>query len=184
MSARTPVRNPVRVAITEVLEGQGGSIRKVAQGLFKRSQLEGHPLKKEQHVAANAQYGVNWFDIAFGPRVNDGSSPASVRGSYRTPIIAVSILVRRYVLSRVDDDRRDEEQDAFDDDLEDAAQALALSNNLLVTVNGTATNIVGGSMFGRDAHTPAVSALAPDWENHMLRATIDGFVRVTITQEV
>lgn len=170
----------IRRAITELLQGEIGEIRKPLQGVFKYGTFSGQPLPAEQAHALQDHFGTHWFGMRFGRHRPSPASPSSAMGSHRHVEVPITVDVTTHLASTVEEDERDSVADAVQGDLELAGQALGMPGNLLADSESNATGIVDGCAL----REPEVSEPQFDWEQQLARTRIEATFLVTIGQEV
>ncbi len=144
-------------AIRDVAEGALGSVRTVEAGVFKHYSGLLIALRNAGGDLSAVQLPVDEpcmhrFDIKLERQRTSDADGTSARGNRRLSIVPLTI----YVLS-CDCDATDTLDDPWDslgflgrvnDELDTLALALGWPENLTLTVNGEATGIVGGRLFG------------------------------------
>ncbi|HEX2677768.1 MAG TPA: hypothetical protein VHM19_14045 [Polyangiales bacterium] len=145
----------IRTAISEVLEGDLGTLR-VPSDTFERGAFEGQPDAAKLALLRQTSTATHWFDVVLGEESTHGITSLSTR-STRVVQVPVTIEVWTGLATEPQEDDRSALLSAIGDDLEDAARALAYWNSITATVASVSTAIVGGCMRGTD------NAGAPDW---------------------
>lgn len=157
--------NAIRVAISEVLEGDLGTVHPVA-GTFQRGAFEGQPDDAKLAKLRQTSTALHWFDVVVGTEEDHDATPISTRAGHRRHV-TLPITVEVWTAHATEAQESDRAAIIADvsSDLEDACQALAYPGTLDETVDETATGIVSGVMRGSD-HTgvAAFELVAERWD--------------------
>lgn len=179
---RFPVRT-IRRAIKELLQGEIGAFRTIAQGTFKYGTFDGQPLPAEQAQSLEGDVGRHWFNVRVGRVRRNASTPVSSMGNYRHANVDLLIEVTTHAGSTVDEDARDQLLGDVVCDLEQAVAALSYPGNLDADSTAGATNIISGCLLGPGEGELEYESV-PRWDQQLVRSTIAALAIVQIAQEV
>lgn len=158
-------------AIQQVLEGKLGTTGRLAPEKFFRRVFEGQPTATKQAQTLDA----HGFDIQMRGPSDHPATPVSALTLQPIQSIAITIPIWTHVASPAELEAREEVLARIMTDGEEAAAALGYPRNLATDVDGNATQLVGGLMFGPNyTGTPDFEIVAEDWGNRLIRSQITG----------
>lgn len=174
----------IRSAIKSLLEGDIGVIRTLSPNTFKYGVFDGQPLAAQKAKVNDPLYSHR-FDCRIGGQRMHSSTPISAKSSYKTVAVPVTIDIFTGLQSTALDDRRDDQRNAIENDIQLAVQALEYPGNLSLDSDGNATGIVSGILMGALGFGhPTTEVVSEDWKNLIHKSRISGAVVVVVDQRV